>query len=36
MKKNQCKNDQILRGITKSIKVGFSKIPGAGFGAFAG
>jgi hypothetical protein len=34
-KKNACKNDQILRGNTKSIKIGISKIAGAGFGAFA-
>jgi hypothetical protein len=31
-----CKNDQLLRGQTKNIKIGISKISGAGFGAFAG
>lgn len=35
-KKNNCCNDQILRGKYRKIAIGISHIPGAGLGAFAG
>jgi hypothetical protein len=36
LKKNNCKNDQILKDVKKRLFIGVSKIPGAGLGAFAG